>query len=47
MEDLYPRFNAAETEVVAGLSERNLKNLTKSLRHIVSGLDTSEDPEGD
>ena len=42
MEDAIPKFNAAETEVVAGLSERNLKNLTKSLRHIVNGLDTIE-----
>src|SRR4051812_20952354 len=40
MEDLYPKFNAAETEVVAGLSERNLRNLTNSLRVIVNGLDT-------
>jgi DNA-binding MarR family transcriptional regulator len=47
MEDLYPKFNAAETEVVAGLSERNLKNLTKSLRVIVSGLDASEPSETD
>ena len=42
MEDLYPKFNAAETEVVAGLSERNLRNLTKSLRLIVNGLDAVE-----
>jgi MarR family transcriptional regulator, organic hydroperoxide resistance regulator len=47
MEDLYPKFNAAETEVVAGLSERNLKNLTKSLRVIVNGLDAIEDSETD
>jgi DNA-binding MarR family transcriptional regulator len=43
MEDLYPRFNAAESEIVAGLSDRNLTSLTKSLRYIVTELDTRAD----
>ncbi|GAA3604540.1 hypothetical protein GCM10022236_02930 [Microlunatus ginsengisoli] len=50
MRELYPLFNAAESEVVAGLSERSLKDLTRSLRSIVtelealdSGTDAAED----
>lgn len=39
MELLYPAFNAAEAEVVAGLSRRSLAGLTRSLRLIVTGLE--------
>jgi MarR family transcriptional regulator, organic hydroperoxide resistance regulator len=40
MNELYPAFNAAETEVVAGLSPRSLAQLTNSLRSIVAELET-------
>ena len=39
MTTLYPVFNAAEAEVVASLSDRNLTVLTDSLRQIVTDLD--------
>jgi MarR family transcriptional regulator, organic hydroperoxide resistance regulator len=40
MKELYPVFNAAEAEVVAGLSPRGLAQLTNSLRSIVTELET-------
>ena len=40
MTELYPAFNAAETEVVAGLSPRSLAQLTNGLRSIVAELET-------
>ena len=40
MKELYPVFNAAEAEVVAGLSPRSLAQLTNSLRSIVTELET-------
>jgi hypothetical protein len=39
MKELYPVFNAAEAEVVAGLSPRGLAQLTNSLRSIVTELE--------
>ena len=39
MKDLYPAFNAAEAEVVAGLSPRSLAQLTNNLRSIVTELE--------
>jgi DNA-binding MarR family transcriptional regulator len=42
MKELYPLFNAAESEVVAGLSSRSLRDLTRSLRHIVTELEALE-----
>lgn len=39
MEELYPVFNAAEAEVVGGLSDRATRELTTSLRRIVTGLE--------
>jgi len=39
IKELYPAFNAAEAEVVAGLSERSLAQLTSSLRSIVTELE--------
>jgi DNA-binding MarR family transcriptional regulator len=39
MTELYPVFNAAEAEVVAGLSPRKLSDLTNSLRSIVTELE--------
>lgn len=39
MKELYPAFNAAEAEVVAGLSQRSLAQLTNSLRSIVTELE--------
>ena len=40
MKELYPIFNAAEAEVMAGLSPRSLTQLTNSLRSIVTELET-------
>jgi MarR family transcriptional regulator, organic hydroperoxide resistance regulator len=40
MKELYPIFNAAEAEVVAGLSPRSVAQLTNSLRTIVTELET-------
>jgi len=40
MKELYPAFNAAEAEMVAGLSPRSLAQLTNSLRSIVTELET-------
>ena len=39
MNELYPVFNAAEAEIVAGLSPRSLNQLTSSLRLIVTDLE--------
>jgi MarR family transcriptional regulator, organic hydroperoxide resistance regulator len=39
MKELYPIFNAAEAEVVAGLSPRSLAQLTNSLRSIVTDIE--------
>ena len=39
MEDLYPRFNAIEAQVVSGLSDKRQKDMTKSLRRIVTSID--------
>jgi DNA-binding MarR family transcriptional regulator len=41
MEELYPVFNAAEADVVSGLSERSIKELTRSLRRIVTDLEAA------
>jgi MarR family transcriptional regulator, organic hydroperoxide resistance regulator len=40
MNELYPAFNAAEAEIVSGLSPRSLAQLTDSLRSIVTELET-------
>ena len=40
MNELYPIFNAAEAEVMAGLSPKSLTQLTNSLRSIVTDLET-------
>jgi DNA-binding MarR family transcriptional regulator len=40
MKELYPIFNAAEAEVVAGLTPRSVAQLTNSLRSIVTELET-------
>jgi len=42
MRELYPMVNAAESEVVAGLSDRGLKDLTRNLRLIVTELEERE-----
>jgi len=47
MKELYPAFNAAEAEMVAGLSPRSLAQLTKSLRSIVTELETKPSTRGD
>ncbi len=43
MEDLYPKFNAVEARVVAGLSSKRRRDLTKSLREIVTALEQPSD----
>ncbi len=43
MELIYPEFNAVEAEIVAGLSDRRLTELTGSLRTIVKRLE--DDPK--
>ena len=45
MREIYPLFNAAESEVVAGLSERGLKDLTRNLRLIVTELEEREETD--
>jgi len=40
MKELYPAFNAAEAEIVSGLSPRSVAELTDSLRSIVTELET-------
>lgn len=42
MEDLYPRFNAIEARVVAGLSKKQSKEMTTSLRAIVTAIEEAE-----
>jgi MarR family transcriptional regulator, organic hydroperoxide resistance regulator len=39
MEDLYPKFNAIEARVVAGLSPSRQQSMTKSLRGIVTSIE--------
>jgi DNA-binding MarR family transcriptional regulator len=39
MEELYPKFNAIEGKVVARLSSRRTKEMTKSLRDIVTTIE--------
>jgi DNA-binding MarR family transcriptional regulator len=46
MEELYPVFNAAEAEVVGGLSERATRELTTSLRRIVTDLEALDHSAG-
>jgi DNA-binding MarR family transcriptional regulator len=46
MKELYPVFNAAEAEVVAGLSPRGVAQLTSSLRSIVTDLETKASTTG-
>src|SRR6187397_2942084 len=47
MKQLYPAFNAAEAEVVAGLSPRSLSHLTNSLRSIVTELEAKPGAHAD
>jgi MarR family transcriptional regulator, organic hydroperoxide resistance regulator len=47
MKELYPAFNAAEAEVVAGLSPRSLAQLTNSLRSIVTNLEAKPSAQAD
>jgi DNA-binding MarR family transcriptional regulator len=39
MEDLYPKFNAGEAQLVTALSQRRLKELTLGLRQIVQSTE--------
>lgn len=42
MEELYPKFNAIEATVVQGLSSKRTKEMTSSLRAIVTAIEASE-----
>jgi hypothetical protein len=42
MTELYPRFNAIEAKVVAGLSSRSIKEMTESLRKIVTTIEETD-----
>ncbi|MEO7942761.1 MAG: MarR family transcriptional regulator [Marmoricola sp.] len=44
MEELYPKFNAVETRVVSGLSSKRQKDMTTSLRAIVTSIERSGGP---
>ncbi len=39
MEKLYPEFNAAESEIMSGMSARNVSSLTRNLRTIVTAIE--------
>jgi MarR family transcriptional regulator, organic hydroperoxide resistance regulator len=47
MKDLYPAFNAAKADVVAGLSPRSLAQLTNNLRSIVTNLEAKPSANAD
>jgi len=41
MEDLYPKFNAIETRVVSSISRKRQRDMTTSLRSIVTAIESS------
>lgn len=41
MQEVYPKFNAIESQVVRGLSSRRLREMTSSLRTIVTAIEES------
>jgi DNA-binding MarR family transcriptional regulator len=43
MEEIYPQFNAVESKVASRLSSKRLKELTSSLRDIVTTIEQLED----
>lgn len=52
MEKLYPEFNAIESEIVSGLSARNVSSMTRNLRAIVTAIEEptaprNEEPDAD
>jgi DNA-binding MarR family transcriptional regulator len=47
MEDLYPQFNAIEARVVGGLSKKRTKEMTTSLRAIVTSIEEADDGLGE
>ncbi len=42
MQDLYPKFNAIESQVVRGISPSRQKSMTQSLRKIVTTIEATE-----
>lgn len=42
MEEIYPKFNAAEAEIVASLSARSVAELTRSLRKMTEHMEDLE-----
>jgi len=47
MEELYPKFNAIESQVVSGLSKRSKTELANSLRAIVTTIESQGEPDSD
>lgn len=45
MEEVYPKFNAIEAQVVSTLSSRRMQEMTSSLRAIVTAIDHGDDSE--
>ncbi|MDX6326123.1 MAG: hypothetical protein QOK15_2477, partial [Nocardioidaceae bacterium] len=41
MEDLYPKFNSIESRVTRNISETQQKAMTRSLREIVTAIESS------
>lgn len=39
IEELYPRFNQKESEIVTGLGEAEMQTLAKLLRHVIKNMD--------
>jgi hypothetical protein len=39
MEKLYPEFNTVEAELVASLSDRKIKDFTRTLRDLVNAIE--------
>jgi DNA-binding MarR family transcriptional regulator len=42
MEELYPQFNAIEAKVVSGISRKRQKDMTTSLRAIVTAIESAD-----
>lgn len=43
MEQIYPEFNAVESEIIGQLSERKVATFTKTLRDVVNAVEGQED----
>lgn len=43
MEEIYPEFNAVESEIVSQLSERKVSSFTRTLRDVVKAVEAQQD----